>query len=296
MRIARYLHENEECYGVLKEHAVFCLPALAKRFRQKLPERLEEFISWGEKAMKTAEELQKRINGNDSASLSVPTDEVTLLAPIASPPKIVCLGLNYRDHADETNAAIPKEPIIFMKPRTAIIGPNEQIIKPSFVKHLDYEGELAIVIGKQGKNVPVSKAKNYVFGYTVFNDVSAREIQFGDKQWTRGKSFDTFAPIGPCITTEAQLRDTSNLAVRTWVNGELRQNGTTKNMVFNVNEIIHHLSRVMTLEPCDIIATGTPAGVGMAMKPKKWLKHGDVVRIEIEGIGSQKNTVEEEIA
>ena len=293
MRIARYLHENEECYGVLKEQTVFCLPALAKRFGLELPERLEEFVSWGEKATKTAEELLKKTDGNDVESLALPMSKVTLLAPIESPPKIICLGLNYRDHADETSAAIPKEPIIFMKPRTAIIGPNEHIIKPSFVKQLDYEGELAIIIGKKCKNVPVSKAKNYVFGYTVFNDVSAREIQFGDKQWTRGKSFDTFAPTGPCITTEAQLKDTSNLAVRTWVNGELRQNGTTKSMVFNVNEIIHHLSRVMTLEPCDIIATGTPAGVGMAMKPQKWLKHGDVVRIEIEGIGTLENTVEE---
>jgi 2-keto-4-pentenoate hydratase/2-oxohepta-3-ene-1,7-dioic acid hydratase in catechol pathway len=293
VRIARYLHENKECYGVLKEQNVFCLPALAKHFRQELPERLEEFISWGEKATKTAEGLLTKTDGNDVESLAVPLSKLSLLAPIMSPPKIVCLGLNYRDHANETNAAIPKEPIIFMKPRTAIIGPNEHIIKPSFVKQLDYEGELAIIIGKKCKNVPVSEAKNYVFGYTVFNDVSAREIQFGDKQWTRGKSFDTFAPTGPCITTEAQLKDTSNLAVRTWVNGELRQNGTTKNMVFNVNEIIHHLSRVMTLEPCDIIATGTPAGVGMASKPQKWLKHGDIVRIEIEDMGKLENTVEE---
>ena len=218
---------------------------------------------------------------------------MTLLAPIMRPPKIICLGLNYRDHAAETGATIPKEPIIFMKPRTAIIGTHEKIIKPAFVKELDYEGELAIVIGKKAKNVSAAEAKNYVFGYTVFNDVSAREIQFGDKQWTRGKSFDTFAPTGPCITTKAQLPDTSNLTIRTWVNGELRQNGTTRNMVFNVEEIVHHLSRVMTLEPCDIIATGTPAGVAMAMKQPKWLKNGDVVRIEIEGIGALENTVEE---
>jgi 2-keto-4-pentenoate hydratase/2-oxohepta-3-ene-1,7-dioic acid hydratase in catechol pathway len=293
LKIAHYLHENDECYGVLKEQSVFSLPALAKRFRQKLPDQLEEFIAWGEKAMKTAEELLMKTDGSNVESLAVPMSEVSLLAPIASPPKIVCLGLNYRDHAGETKAAIPKEPIIFMKPRTAIIGPNEHIIKPSYVKELDYEGELAIVMGKKCKNIPVSEAKKYVFGYTVFNDVSAREIQFGDKQWTRGKSFDTFAPTGPCITTEAQLKNASNLAVRTWVNDELRQNGTTKNMIFNVNEIIHHLSRVMTLEPCDIIATGTPSGVGMAMKPQKWLKHGDVVRIEIEGIGVLENTVAE---
>jgi 2-keto-4-pentenoate hydratase/2-oxohepta-3-ene-1,7-dioic acid hydratase in catechol pathway len=148
-------------------------------------------------------------------------------------------------------------------------------------------------MGKKAKNIPVSEAKKYVFGYTILNDVSARDFQFKDRQWTRGKSFDTFAPTGPCITTTNQVGDTDNLAVRTWVNGELRQNSTTRNMAFSVSEIVYHLSRVMTLEPCDIIATGTPAGVGFAMKPPKYLRQGDVVRIEIEGIGVLENTVEE---
>jgi 2-keto-4-pentenoate hydratase/2-oxohepta-3-ene-1,7-dioic acid hydratase in catechol pathway len=220
---------------------------------------------------------------------------VTLLAPIVSPPKIVCLGLNYRDHAAEQNVAVPDEPIIFIKPHTTIIGPNENIIKPSFVKQLDYEAELAVLMGRKAKNVPVSNAESYIFGYTILNDVSARDIQFRDKQWTRGKSFDTFAPTGPCITTVNQLRDTSNLYIRTWVNNQLRQNSTTKNMVFNVYEIVHHLSRVMTLEPCDIIATGTPAGVGFALKPQpRFLQARDTVRIEVEKIGVLENTVGEE--
>lgn len=291
MRLARYCHEDEETYGALTNKSVISLPALAKRFKARLPETVEGLVAAGESALKTAESLVKKADEGNFADATARLSDVTLLAPIASPPKIICLGLNYIDHAAETAATIPKEPIIFMKPRTAIIGPDEKIVKPSFVKELDYEGELAIVIGKKAKNVTASEAKNYVFGYTVFNDVSAREIQFGDKQWTRGKSFDTFAPTGPCITTQDELKDRSNLTIRTWVNGELRQNGTTRNMAFNVNGIIHHLSRVMTLEPCDIIATGTPAGVGMAMKPKKWLKHGDVVRIEIEGIGTLENVV-----
>jgi 2-keto-4-pentenoate hydratase/2-oxohepta-3-ene-1,7-dioic acid hydratase in catechol pathway len=203
--------------------------------------------------------------------------------------------LNYRDHAAEQNAPIPDEPIIFFKPRTAIIGPNEKIVKPSFVNQLDYEAELAVIMGRKAKNVKVSEAKAYIFGYTIMNDVSARDIQFKDKQWTRGKSFDTFAPTGPCITTTNQLGDMLNLSIRTWVNGELRQNSSTKNMVFTVEEIIHYLSRVMTLEPCDIIATGTPAGVGFAMKPEpKFLRDGDVVRIEIEGVGVLENIVAEE--
>jgi len=205
------------------------------------------------------------------------------------------LGLNYRDHAAEQNATIPDEPIIFIKPHTTIIGPNENIVKPSFVKQLDYEAELAIVMGRKAKNVPVSKAKSYIFGYTILNDISARDIQFKDKQWTRGKSFDTFAPTGPHIITINQLQDTSNLSIRTWVNKELRQNSTTKNMIFNVYEIIYHLSRVMTLEPCDIIATGTPAGVGFALKPQqKFLQAGDIIKIEIEKIGTLENMVAEE--
>jgi 2-keto-4-pentenoate hydratase/2-oxohepta-3-ene-1,7-dioic acid hydratase in catechol pathway len=215
------------------------------------------------------------------------------LSPIPFPPKIICLGLNYFDHAAETKSDIPDEPIIFMKPHTAITGPNQAVIKPQFVKELDYEGELCIVVGKTAKDISVGDAKKHVFGYTIFNDISARDYQFKDGQWTRGKSFDTFAPIGPCITAENQLTNTNNLSIRTWVNGELRQNGTTHNMVFDINKILYHLSRVMTLEPCDIIATGTPAGVGFAMKPKQFLKHGDIVRIEIQGIGILENFIQE---
>jgi 2-keto-4-pentenoate hydratase/2-oxohepta-3-ene-1,7-dioic acid hydratase in catechol pathway len=274
---------------------VVCLPTLAKHLSEKFPERLEDFITLGTKGVEKAEKLIKNANENDVRNASSKVNEITLSAPIAFPPKIVCLGLNYRDHAAEQNATIPDEPVIFMKPHTTIIGPNENIVKPSFVKQLDYEAELAIVMGGKAKNVPVSEAKSYIFGYTILNDISARDIQFKDKQWTRGKSFDTFAPTGPHIITVNQLQDTSNLSIRTWVNKELRQNSTTKNMVFNVYEIIHHLSRVMTLEPCDIIATGTPAGVGFALKPQpKFLQAGDIVRIEIEKIGILENMVVEE--
>ncbi len=188
---------------------------------------------------------------------------------------------------------MPAEPVVFMKPHTAIIGPGEKIIKRPFVKELDYEGELAIVIGKMAKDVSESEALDYIFGYTIFNDVSARDFQFKDKQWTRGKGFDTFAPIGPCIATRDELPNTANINIRTWINGEQRQNGSTKDMVFNICQIIYHLSRVMTLEPCDVIATGTPSGVGMAMNPQVWLKHGDNIRIEIDNIGTLENVVEE---
>lgn len=287
MKIVSYRYKNQKSYGVLTAKSIANLPCLAMQSGETLPETVENFVIAGENAIQKAEKLMTKAESN----CFVPLTKVSLLAPIMFPPKIVCLGVNYRDHAAETGAEIPKEPILFMKPRTALIGPNEKIMK-SFVKHLDYEGELAIIIGEKAKNVSMDEAKEYIFGYTILNDISAREIQYGDKQWTRGKSFDTFAPIGPCIKTESQLKDISNLIIRTWVNNELRQNGTTRNMVFNVEQIIHRLSQVMTLEPCDIIATGTPAGVGVAMKPEKWLKSGDIVTIEIEGIGVLQNTVE----
>ncbi len=295
MKIARYRHKNKEHYGILNGQNVLSLPALAEHFKEKLSPTIEEFVASSKNTLQTAEALlSKAENSRNIENVSAPLNEVALLAPIAFPPKIICLGLNYIDHAAETNKTVPDEPVIFMKPHTTIISPNQNIIKPSFVHELDYEGELAIVIGKKAKNTPASEAAQHIFGYTIFNDVSARDYQFKDGQWTRGKSFDTFAPTGPFITTANQLRDTGNLAVRTWVNGELRQNSTTRNMAFNVSEIVHYLSRVMTLEPCDIIATGTPAGVGFAMKPPKFLKNGDVVRIEIEGIGTLENTVEEQ--
>ena len=293
MKIARYRYRNEESYGVINPQTILPLPALAKRFKKELPRKIEDFIANGENTLQIAENLLKNVNGCDAGSAAVPLNAVSLVAPIAFPPKIICLGRNYVDHSDEMKEPPAEEPVIFMKPHTAIIGPNEKIVKPTFVKELDYEGELAIIIGKKAKNATIAQAESCIFGYTVFNDVSARDFQFKDGQWTRGKSFDTFAPIGPSITTKAQLPDTSNLSLKTWVNGELRQNATTSNMMLNVSEIVHHLSRVMTLEPCDVIATGTPAGVGFAMKPPRYLKDGDVVRIEIEGIGILENTVEE---
>jgi acylpyruvate hydrolase len=268
------------------------LGALAKRLKADLPSQIDAFIA-DQKAQKTAEELFTNAKNSDLDAVSIPLSEAKLLAPIASPPKILCLGLNFATHVTETKGKRPEEPVIFMKPHTTIAGPKDKIIKRPFVKELDYEGELAIVIGKKAKDVPVSDAFNYVFGYTILNDVSARDFQFRGSQWTSGKGFDTFAPTGPCITMSSQLPDPGNLGIKTWINGELRQNGNTHDMIFSVVQIIHYLSRVMTLEPCDIVATGTPSGVAMAMKPPKWLSAGDVVRIEIEGIGTLENTVEE---
>ncbi|MEA2089273.1 MAG: fumarylacetoacetate hydrolase family protein [Thermoproteota archaeon] len=293
MKLIRFRYQNGESFGVLRnQEKVLRLPALAKAQKRLFPFTLEGLILLGEKGVKLTEELVLGSTEKERGEATCKLDDVVLLAPVASPPKIVCLGLNYRDHAEEQGADLPDEPILFMKPRTAIIGPNELIIKPDFVKQLDYEAELVIVVGRKGKNIPASEAKNYIFGYTAFNDVSARDIQFKDKQWTRGKSFDTFAPVGPCIATVNQMKNPNDLCICARVNEELRQNSSTKNMVFNVYEVIHHISRVMTLEPGDIIATGTPAGVGVFMKPKpKFLKAGDLVEVEIENIGTLRNKI-----
>jgi len=294
LRFVRYLHSGVELYGLLSYDEIIGLQTLAGALETLLPSTIEELIGLGEEGIRTVEQLMFNSTKAEKREATSKIGDATLLAPVSSPPKIICLGLNYRDHAEEAGADIPDEPIVFMKPRTAIVGPDDLVIRPAFVEELDYEAELAIIIGKKGKNIPVSEAKKYIFGYTAFNDISAREIQFKDKQWTRGKSFDTFAPIGPCITTADQIGNPSNLNIRTRVNGELRQDSSTKNMVFDVYEVIHHISRVMTLEPCDIIATGTPAGVAVFTKPTpKFLSPGDLVEVEIENIGNLRNKVAE---
>jgi len=296
LRIARYIYRGNESYGILKEgNEILDLSGIPSLKRRLAPHGIGGLISLGLNAELFLNDLMDGSSARQKETAVLKKGDVVLKAPVIAPPKIICLGLNYRDHAGEGGAIVPDEPIIFMKPRTAIVGPEEPIVKPGFVKHLDYEVELAIIIGKRGKNIAVPDVKDHIFGYTVFNDVSARDIQFKDGQWTRGKSFDTFAPIGPCITMAGQIGDPNNLRLWTRVNGETRQNSSTRLMVFNVYEIVHHISRVMTLEPCDIIATGTPAGVAAFMKPKpRFLKPGDTVEVEIEKIGTLRNVVIEE--
>jgi 2-keto-4-pentenoate hydratase/2-oxohepta-3-ene-1,7-dioic acid hydratase in catechol pathway len=292
MKIAKYQYKSKEYIGIMQPEKLLCIPDLAKNYETDLPITMEDFIE-STNGEEIASRLIERMTCSELAAFSVSISKVKLLAPIASPPKILCLGLNYASHVEETEEKKPDQPVVFMKPNTTIIGPDDAIIKRSFVEQLDYEAELAIVIGKQAKDIPISEASKYVFGYTILNDVSARDFQFKGSQWTPGKSFDTFAPIGPCITTNKQLSNINNLKIKTWVNEELRQDGNTRDMIFNISEIVSFLSRIMTLKPCDIIATGTPSGVGMAMRPQKWLNKGDKVKIEIEGIGILENTVEE---
>jgi len=280
MKVARIKQDSMETYALVYNDAMISKKELKEQLGIDLPDSIEAFL-FGDytAAIKTA----KLTVGKNK--------QYRLLPPISKPSKIICLGYNYLDHAKEQGAAPPEEPVIFMKPRTTLIGAYDTIVCPKFVTKLDYEGELAFVINKDCKNVKQEDAMNYVLGYMVFNDVSARDIQFGDKQWTRGKSFDTFAPCGPWITTKDEISDPHNLRIVTKVNEEIRQNSSTKNMTLKIDRIVASLSKVMTLEQGDIIATGTPSGVAVFMAQPKFLKHGDVVEIEIEGLGRIKNNV-----
>jgi len=207
-------------------------------------------------------------------------DEVRLLAPCL-PSKIICVGLNYRSHAEETKLPIPSVPLIFLKPSTAVIGPDDRIILPHHSRRVDYEGELAVVIDKKAKDVPEGEAREYVMGYTCFNDVSERYVQREDGQWTRAKGYDTFAPIGPYIETGV---DPDDLKVETYLNGELRQCASTSDLIFGVSKLISFISGVMTLLPGDVIATGTPSGIGC-------VNPGDIIEVKIERIGTLRNFV-----
>jgi 2-keto-4-pentenoate hydratase/2-oxohepta-3-ene-1,7-dioic acid hydratase in catechol pathway len=212
------------------------------------------------------------------------------MLPIERPGKIVCVGLNYRDHAEEQGVALPEEPLFFAKFPTSLIGPGDPIVIPPFVTQCDYEAELGVVIDARVKNVSRENALEAVCGYLCANDVSARDVQFGDGQWTRGKSIDTFGPVGPLVPRD-QVPDPHALAIRAIVSGEVRQDSTTANLVFGVDELIARASQAFTLEPGDLLLTGTPAGVGVFRDPPRLLRPGDEVTIEIEGIGSLTNPV-----
>ena len=216
---------------------------------------------------------------------------VRLLSPIPRPPKLICIGLNYRDHAAEGKNPIPDVPTVFSKFQTAVTGHRHPIVLPKNSTKPDYEAELAVVIGKGGRNIREGDWRDHVFGYTITNDVSARDFQSATSQWMIGKTFDTFAPIGPAVVTTDEIDDPHQLAITLTLNGEVMQNSNTSNMIFSVPRLISYLSSVFTLEPGDIIATGTPAGVGFARKPPRWLQPGDECRIEIQGIGELVNPV-----
>lgn len=207
------------------------------------------------------------------------------------PGKIVCVGMNYKSHIEEQDGRFPKKPVLFAKARSCVIKNRENIIYPREVEELDYEVELAVVIGRKMKDIPEDKVPDYIYGYTIMNDVTARNIQKNEHQWYRAKSFDTFGPIGPVIAIKDKIPDPQDLNLKSYVNGKLRQDGNTSDMIFGVYPLISYISKSITLEAGDLISTGTPAGVGVFMKQKKMLKPGDTITCEIENIGKLENKI-----
>lgn len=236
-----------------------------------------------------------RLRRIDPASLPAVEGNPRIGACVGGIGKFLCIGLNYSDHAAETGAAIPEHPILFFKANSAVVGPNDDVVMPRGSSNTDWEVELGVVIGKRCKYVSKDEALDHVAGYCVVNDVSERHFQFQlTGQWTKGKSCDTFGPTGPWLVTRDEVPDPQSLAMRLDVNGERMQTGNTSTMIFSVAEIIEHLSGLFTLYPGDVISTGTPPGVGIGMKPPHYLKVGDVMELEIEGLGTQRQTVRQD--
>ena len=235
--------------------------------------------------------LRKAAAAAEAANDLVDMAAVKLAAPIPNPDKILCIGLNYADHAAESGQPLPDYPIVFSKYSNTVIGPGDAIVLPKVTEMVDYEAELGFVIGKRARYVSEEDALDYVAGYLNVNDVSARDYQTRTSQWTMGKSFDTFAPMGPALVTADEAPDPQDLAIRLWIGDETLQDSSTSQLIFNVPQLVANISEVMTLNPGDIVSTGTPPGVGAARKPPRWLKPGETVNMEIEGLGVLSNPV-----
>tara|TARA_B100000745_G_scaffold171300_1_gene112294 strand:+ start:518 stop:1381 length:864 start_codon:yes stop_codon:yes gene_type:complete len=283
MKIARLVRDGKETYGIIKDDNVATKENITYETGVPLPLNIKDFLFNG-----WYNEIKDKISNR---SFQDKLEKYRLLSPIPDPSKIICLTFNYPNHAKEQNLESPKDPVIFFKPRTSLCGTGSEIKCPKFVKKLDYEVELAVIIGNTCKNIDEKRSKESIFGCMIFNDVSARDIQIHDKQFTRGKSFDTFAPSGPWITNMDEVTDPQSLRLTTKVNGHIRQDSSTKNMFIKIPSIISKLSKVMTLEKGDIITTGTPEGVALNNPDIPFLKDGDEIEMEIEKLGKIKNTV-----
>jgi|SRR5579875_263504 2-keto-4-pentenoate hydratase/2-oxohepta-3-ene-1,7-dioic acid hydratase in catechol pathway len=259
--------------------------------RSDLAPRVRELLAAGPDMLRNVAEVAARPD-----AVRYPAASVKLLAPIPDPPKVICIGLNYRDHATESGAPIPREPVLFSKFATAIIGPGQAIRLPAVSREVDYEAELVLVVGKKGRRLSAAAALDHLAGCTIGHDVSARDWQLkkDGRQWLAGKTFDTFAPIGPVLVTMDELNDPHSLSIRLRLNGQTMQDSNTRQMIFRAGDLLAYISQVVTLEPGDLIFTGTPSGVGFTRKPPVFLKDGDVVEIEIEKIGILRNPVVQE--
>jgi 2-keto-4-pentenoate hydratase/2-oxohepta-3-ene-1,7-dioic acid hydratase in catechol pathway len=285
MKLATFTEAGRTRVGVVLGDGIVDLSAAAP----ELPSEMSRLLAGGPDALAAA---ARAARGASALALG----DVRLASPLLRPPKILAVGLNYADHVAESGMETPKLPLIFNKQSTSVVGPGDPFHMPRVSSALDYEGELGVVIGRRCRHVPRERAAEGIAGYTVVNDVSVRDWQLRTPTWTMGKSFDTHCPMGPWIVTADELGDPHSLDLRTWVNGELRQSSNTKHLIFDCFALVEHLSTAFTLEPGDVIATGTPGGVGIALKPPRLLKVGDVVKIAIAGVGEIENTVIEEPA
>lgn len=280
MKLVTFSHQGIIRIGaVIGEQVVDCLEDV------NIPQTMIEFLAQGDVSLQA---MQKLI---DHSKHALKLSDVKLLAPIPRPGKYIAISLNYADHIAESNKERPEYPGFFTKQSTCVIGPGDAIHMPKVSNKLDYEGELAFVIGKRCRHVPVDKAKQVIAGFMIANDVSVRDFQARSPTLMIGKSFDTAGPLGPWLVTADEITDPHHLSLKTWVDHDLRQDSNTANMLFNCYDMVAYLSQAMTLEPGDVISTGTPSGVGVSMSPRGYLKVGQTVRIEIEGIGSLTNSV-----
>jgi 2-keto-4-pentenoate hydratase/2-oxohepta-3-ene-1,7-dioic acid hydratase in catechol pathway len=288
MRVVTYEREGVARPGVVVDERVLDVQALASRAGVAPVASVRGLLEAGRDAWSAYEGAARAAA---AAGEGEPLDAVTLRAPIEDPDKIICLGLNYRDHADEAGLALPAAPMVFAKYRNSLTGPAAPIVLPAVSRAVDYEAELAVVIGRVAKDVEAADALDHVAGVMAVNDVTARDVQHATSQWTAGKAIDTFAPCGPALVLLDEIDDIQALRVSARVNGVTVQDGTTADMIFAVGETIAFLSKLMTLVPGDIVATGTPAGVGFSRDPQVLLRDGDVVEVEIEGVGTLRNPV-----
>jgi acylpyruvate hydrolase len=290
MRLVTFIHDGTSRIGALEMHDGRPLILDLSQRDRGLPGDMIALLQGGPAALDRARRALALTDDVRPLELAA----VTLQAPIPRPGKIICIGLNYRDHAAESNMPIPDYPAIFTKYVNAVTGPGAPIVIPRVTREVDYEGELAFVVGRRGRYISEEAAPDYVAGYMAFNDVSARDFQMRTSQWTIGKTFDTFAPMGPALVTADEIPDAHDLDIQVRIGEEVLQASNTRHLIFSVHRLVMYLSQVMTLEPGDVVATGTPGGVGFARRPPRFLKPGDVVEIEIEGVGILRNPVRAE--
>ncbi len=291
MRVATFSVRGSARVGAVVGDVVVDLHAA----RHALPKDMSAFLNGGPAVWEGAQEVVDSLpDGAVADEALFARGRVRLLAPVPAPSKVIAVGLNYRDHCREQGVEPPPHPILFAKFPNSVIGSGDRIAwSPSLTSQVDYEAELAFVVGKRAYHVPVEEAWDYVFGYTCANDVSARDLQFSDKQWVRGKSLDTFCPLGPVLVSRDEIPDPHGLAIRAVLNGEVMQDSSTGEMIFSVAELLSFISQAMTLYPGDVVLTGTPPGVGVFREPQRFLRDGDEISIEIEGIGRLTNTCAE---